>query len=147
MNDERGIVAERFDALPRLEDDSDWDEVVQLAGLRLRSRSGRRSVLIVGLVVLVGLGGATLLGTRLHRAAASPPGPTHVQRQVPNGTVHWLFAHQPRGESLPRAHIALLSTTGAHWQPVRFARAITPDPSSHLTVVLTRSASTGGTSA
>jgi hypothetical protein len=87
-------------------------------------------------VVLTALAGATLLGTRLHRAAASPPGPTHVQRHVENGTVSWLFAHQPRGRSLARAHIPLLSTVGAHWQPVRFARVITPDPHARVRVVL-----------
>jgi hypothetical protein len=139
MSDEHGRVAERFQALPRLEDDSDWPDVLLRAGLDPTGhhRRGRiRGSLIVGLLVVAALAGATLLGMRLHRAAASPPGPTHVQRQVPNGTVSWLFAHKPRGQSLAQAHIALLSTTGAHWQPVRFARVITPDPRSRVKVVL-----------
>jgi hypothetical protein len=139
MSDKHGTVAERFQALPRLEDESDWQDVLLRAGLDPSGhhRRGRiRRSLTVGLLVVAGLAGATLLGTRLHRAAASPPGPTHVQRQVPNGTVSWLFAHKPRGQSLAQAHIALLSTTGAHWQPVRFARVITPDPRSRVRVVL-----------
>ena len=139
MSDEYGTVAQRFQALPRLEDDSDWPDVLLRAGLDPTGhhRRGRvRGSLIVGLFVVAALAGATLLGTRLHRAAASPPGPTHIQRQVPNGTVRWLFAHKPRGQSLAQAHIALLSTTGAHWQPVRFARVITPDPRSPEKIVL-----------
>jgi len=139
MSDEHGSVAERFQALPWLEDDSDWPDVLFRAGLDSggRRRRGRiRRPLTVGLLVVAALAGATLLGTRLHRAAASPPGPTHIQRHVSNGTVHWLFAHKPRGQSLAQAHIALLSTVGAHWQPVRFARAITPDPRSQIRVVL-----------
>lgn len=139
MSDERGNVAERFQALPRLEDDSDWQDVLLRAGLdptgRHRGSRIRRS-LTVGILVVAALAGATLLGTRLHRAAASPPGPTHVQRQLPNGTVRWLFAHEPRGQSLAQAHIPLLSTVGAHWQPVRFARVIAPDPHSPVKVVL-----------
>ena len=139
MSDEHGSVAERFQALPRPEDDSDWQDVLLRAGLDPtgRHRRGRiRRPLTVGLLVVAALAGATLLGTRLHRAAASPPGPTHIQRHVSNGTVGWLFAHEPRGQSLAQAHIALLSTVGAHWQPVRFARAITPDPRSQIRVVL-----------
>jgi hypothetical protein len=139
MSDEHGSVAERFQALPRLEDDSDWPDVLLRAGLDPSDhhRRGRiRRSVTVGLLVVAALAGATLLGTRLHRATAAPPGPTHVQRHVSNGTVHWLFAHQPRGQSLAQAHIALLSTVGAHWQPVRFARVITPDPRSQVRVVL-----------
>ncbi len=139
MSDERGSVADRFQALPRPEDDSDWPDVLFRAGLDPGSqhRRGRsRRPLTVGLLLVAALAGATLLGTRLHRAAASPPGPTHIQRQVPNGTVSWLFAHKLRGQSLAQAHIPLLSTTGAHWQPVRFARVITPDPRSPEKIVL-----------
>jgi hypothetical protein len=139
MSDGRGSVAERFQALPRLEDDGDWQDVLLRAGVDpgvSRPRGRIRRSLTVGLLLIAGLAGATLLGTRLHRAAASPPGPTHIQRHVPNGTVRWLFAHKPRGQSLAQAHIALLSTTGAHWQPVRFARVISPDPHNRVRVVL-----------
>ncbi len=137
MSDRGGDVAARFQALPQLEDDADWQDVLLRAGIDPGvGRRRKRTSLVVGLLLVVGLAGATLLGTRLHRAAASPPGPAHVQRQVPNGTVHWLFAHEPRGRSLAQAHIALLSTTGAHWQPVRFARVIAPDPHSRVRVVL-----------
>jgi hypothetical protein len=135
---ERGTLAERFQALPRVEDGSDWQDVLLRAGFdrSSRGRTRLRTSLLVGILVLTGLAGATLLGARLHRAAAFPPGPTHLQRHVKNGTVSWLFAHQPRGESLAQAHIPLLSTVGAHWQPVRFARVITPDPRSRVKVVL-----------
>jgi hypothetical protein len=139
VRDGGGSVARRFQALPQLEDDSDWQDVLLRAGLTpgvSRGRGRIRRSLTIGLLLIAGLAGATLLGTRLHRAAASPPGPTHIERKVPNGTVRWLFAHQARGQSLAQAHIALLSTTGAHWQPVRFARVITPDLRSHVRVVL-----------
>ena len=133
-------LSERFLLLPRAEDDSDWDEVLLRAGIHPRTmflrRLPRLALLTVGVVFVVGLIAAGLIGASLHRAQAAPPGPTHVQRQVPNGTVHWLFAHKPRGQSLTDAHIALLSTTGAHWQPVRFARVIRPDPHSQVKVVL-----------
>jgi hypothetical protein len=137
MSQEHGSVAKRFQALPRPEDDSDWPDVLLRAGLDPSSHHRRRRrSLTVGLLVVAALAGTTLLGTRLHRAAASPPGPTQVQRQVSNGTIRWLFAHEPRDQSLAQAHVALLSTVGAHWQPVRFARVITPDPRNQVRVVL-----------
>lgn len=133
-------LATRFSSLPHQNDDSDWEEVLLRAGLPPRAqrvhRPSRRRVVLISAVFALGLIGATLLGAHLHRADAAPPGPTHVQRIVRNGTVHWLFAHQPRGQSLARAHIPLLSTTGAHWRPVRFARVVTPDPSQPVKVVL-----------
>jgi hypothetical protein len=134
-------VAARFSSLPRQADDTDWEDVLLRAGLpsTARRRLGRlsvRSLVVISAVFVVGLAGATLFGTRLHRADAAPPGPTHVQRRVGNGTVRWLFAHEPRGQSLAQAHIPLLSTTGARWQPVRFARVITPDPNHPVKVVL-----------
>jgi len=44
------------------------------------------------------------------------------------GTISWLLRHEPRGASLASAHIRLGSTVGSHWQPVRFARVLTPNP-------------------
>ena len=133
-------LSERFLLLPRAEDDSDWDEVLLRAGIHPRTmflrRLPRLALLAVGVLFVVGLIAAGLIGASLHRAQAAPPGPTHVQRQVSNGTVHWLFAHEPRGQSLTDAHIALLSTSGAHWQPVRFARVIRPDPHRQVRIVL-----------
>jgi hypothetical protein len=134
------LLWERFLLLSRATDDSDWDEVLLRAGIRpdtmLLRRLPKLALLGIGVLFVVGLIAAGLVGASLHRAQAAPPGPTHVQRQVPNGTVRWLFAHEPRGQSLAQAHMALLSTTGAHWQPVRFARVITPDPRSQVRVVL-----------
>lgn len=137
----RDDVAARFSSLPRRADDSDWEDVLLRAGLTSRTRRrvnrlSARSLVIISAVFVLGLAGAMLFGTRLHRADAAPPGPSHVQRHVRNGTVRWLFAHEPRGRSLAQAHIPLLSTTGAHWQPVRFARVITPDPNHPVKVVL-----------
>ena len=133
-------LSERFLLLPRAEDDSDWDEVLLRAGIRPHTMFLRRlpklASLTIGVVFVVALIAAGLIGGSLRRAQAAPPGPRHIQRQVPNGTVHWLFAHKPRGQSLAQAHIALLSTTGAHWQPVHFARVIRPDPHSQVKVVL-----------
>lgn len=139
MNPTTNDLAMRFSSLPRQGDDSDWDDVLLRAGVPKRARRvgrlSRRAAAVVA-VFAAGLVGATLFGGRLHRADAAPPGPTHVQRHVRSGTVHWLFAHQRRGESLAQAHISLLSTTGAHWQPVRFARVVVPDPSQPVKVVL-----------
>jgi hypothetical protein len=99
-------------------------------------RLPKRTLLLIGVVFVLGLAGAGLVGARLHRAEAAPPGPTHIQRRVGTGTVHWIFAHQPRGQSLAQARLPLLSTVGAHWQPVRFARVITPDPRQPIKVVV-----------
>jgi hypothetical protein len=134
------LLSERFSLLPRATDDSDWDEVLLRAEIHPDAKLARRlpklALLAIGVLFVVGLIAAGLIGASLHHAQAAPPGPTHVQRQVRNGTVRWLFAHEPRGQSPAKAHIALLSTVGAHWQPVRFARAITPDPRSQVRVVL-----------
>jgi hypothetical protein len=114
-------VDQAFASLVATEDDQDWGEVLARAGLRTRSRVLPVAAAIVAAAV------AASLTAWLHRAGATPvPGPTRVEHHVPNGTVHWLFAHEPRGESLAAAHIPLLSTTGSHWQPVRFARAVEP---------------------
>jgi hypothetical protein len=63
-------------------------------------------------------------------------GPQQVERHLPRGTIHWLFGHQPRGQSLQAAHIPILSLVGSHWQPVRFARVLTPDPDSSLRIAV-----------
>jgi hypothetical protein len=120
-----------FDELASGIDDQDWGEVLARAGLR---RPLRRLPVVVALLVAVAL--AATLGARRHRAGAAVPGPQRVERHVPNGTVHWLFAHEPRGESLAAAHIPLLSTAGSHWQPVRFARAVEPAPGVRVALTL-----------
>ncbi|HEX3806615.1 MAG TPA: hypothetical protein VHV52_07525 [Gaiellaceae bacterium] len=126
------IMKERFAALAASDDDSDWGEVLARAGI---ARS--RRLVLVALAVVIALGAGAAIGVHLRAASAAPvPGPKHVQRQVKNGTIAWLFAHKPRGESLAAAHIPLLSTTGAHWQPVKFARVLTPDPSVKATIVV-----------
>src|SRR5258708_6130781 len=56
--------------------------------------------------------------------------------ELPVGTIHWLFRHLPRGQSLSAAHIARGSTVGAHWQPLKFARVLTPDPKSEFRLVV-----------
>ncbi len=112
---------ERFAALTGLDGGIDWEDVVARSGIGRR----RRPILLAASVLALVAAGV-VLGTQLGGANAAVPGPTHVERHVPNGTVHWLFAHEPRGLSLERAHISLLSTTGAHWQPVKFARVIEP---------------------
>src|SRR5882672_12082050 len=103
MTPETAVIPERFSALPAALDDNDWDDVLLRAGIRpARMRSARlskRALLLLGVAFVLVLIGAALVGTRLHRAEAAPPGPTHVQRHVRNGTVHWIFAHQPRGQS------------------------------------------------
>jgi hypothetical protein len=140
MTAETAVIPERFSALPPAPDDNDWDDVLLRAGIRpdrMRpARLPKRALLLIGVLFIVGLIGAGLVGARLHRAEAAAPGPTHVQRQVGNGTVHWIFAHQPRGQSLAQAHVPLLATVGAHWQPVRFARVITPDPQNPVRIVM-----------
>jgi hypothetical protein len=53
-----------------------------------------------------------------------------------SGTIRWLFNHELRGTSLHAGGIRLTSTVGSHWQPVRFARVLTPDPQSRARIVL-----------
>lgn len=77
-----------------------------------------------------------VVGLRHTSPAAAMPGPTQVERRVPNGTIGWLFQHELRGQSLAESNIALGSTVGAHWQPVRFARVLTPDPASKAKIVV-----------
>jgi hypothetical protein len=48
------------------------------------------------------------------------------------GTIHWLFQHEPRGESLAQAGIPVGALVGSHWQPVRFARVLRPDPTKNI---------------
>lgn len=126
----------RFEALDGLADDSDWQDVLVRAGLARKRRIGgwKLALLVVSIAALASA--STAVGLRLHSASAAPPGPRHVQRHVRNGTIHWLFAHEPRGQSLSEAHIPLLTTVGSHWQPVKFARVITPDARSHVKIVL-----------
>jgi hypothetical protein len=53
-----------------------------------------------------------------------------------HGTIGWLFRHEPRGQSLAQAAIRITRTVGSHWQPVRFARVLTPDSHSRARIVL-----------
>lgn len=132
------VVRERFESVVDTVDDSDWDDVIARAGLVDTSRARRsafafrRRAATVAVLAAFGLGvGATLVSGAPFRggsSTANAPGPGQVQRQVGDGTIAWLFRHQPRGESLAAAHIAPLSLVGSHWQPTRFARVLVPDP-------------------
>jgi hypothetical protein len=68
--------------------------------------------------------------------AISSPGPSHVDRRLPRGTIRWLFRHEPRGQSLAAAHIPLGALTASHWQSVRFARVLHPDPRNDIRVAV-----------
>jgi hypothetical protein len=72
-------------------------------------------------------------GCRKPSSAAPIGQPDYTKK---NGTIAWLFHHQPRGISLRAAGIRLTDTVGSHWQPVRFARVLRPDPTSRYRVVL-----------
>jgi len=115
---------DRFTPLVALDDNSDWSDVLRRAGLARR----RWTIVAICVAFVFGIAAASFVGIRLHAASAAVPGPGHVQKKAKVGTVRWLFAHEPRGESLAQAHIPLLSTTGSHWQPVKFARVVVPDP-------------------
>jgi hypothetical protein len=135
-------LRERFFAVAEEHDNSDWDEVVARSGINSpqtrKPKLHPRALLAIGASFALGLGMAAALGVRLHPAAAAAPlpGPKRVERLVPNGTVKWLFAHEPRGQSLTAADIRLGSTVGAHWQPVKFARVLTPDSRTDAKIVL-----------
>jgi hypothetical protein len=136
-------LRERFFSVAEEHDNSDWDEVVARAGINVAAQTRKwelhpRALLAIGASFVLGLGVATALGVRLHTAAAAAPlpGPNRVERLVSNGTVKWLFAHEPRGQSLTAAHIRLGSTVGAHWQPVKFARVVAPDSRTDAKIVL-----------
>lgn len=123
-------------------DDSDWADVVTRSGVAtrasIRELARNRAVLsavLAVVVVLVAVSAA--VGVRMGSAtAASTPGPQHVERAISNGTIAWIFDRQLRGDSLVGAGIPVGSTVGSHWQPVKFARVIQPDPASKVRVVV-----------
>jgi hypothetical protein len=137
------LLRERFGSMVSMIDNSDWDEVVERAGLSPISRRSRRRqvrLLVAAGIVAFALGvGATIVsGSTFGRSSRNPsaPGPQRVERQLPPGTIRWLFDHQPRGQSLQAAGIAIGSLVGSHWQPVRFARVLRPDPASSARIVV-----------
>lgn len=133
-------VQERFASIAEQIDDSDWNDVVARAGVATTParRVLRSRVTLVGLAAAFSCGvlATLVVGLRHTSPAAAMPGPTQVERRVPNGTIGWLFQHELRGQSLAESNIALGSTVGAHWQPVRFARVLTPDPASKAKIVV-----------
>jgi hypothetical protein len=60
------------------------------------------------------------------------PRATNAQGQPSDGAIHWLFNHDLRGQSPTQAHVKL----GSHWQRAKFARVLTPDPSSSEKIVV-----------
>ncbi len=138
---DESAVRDRFASIAETVDDSDWNEVLARAGF---ASKGRAFSTLRGRAALVGLGAALALAAaatgffalRSNAASGSAPGPKRVERQLPNGTISWLFRHELRGQSLAAAHVSLGSTVGAHWQPVRFARVLTPVPRSEATIVV-----------
>jgi hypothetical protein len=68
--------------------------------------------------------------------AAAGPGTTAAGSRRAHGTIGWLFRHERRGQSLASAGIRVGRTVGSHWQPVRFARVLTPDSRSPARIVL-----------
>ena len=137
------VLRERFGSMVSMIDNSDWDEVVERAGLSPISRRSRRRqvrlLLAAGIVAFaLGVGATIVSGSTIGRSSRNPsaPGPQRVERQLPPGTIRWLFDRQPRGQSLQAAGIAVGSLVGSHWQPVRFARVLRPDPSSRTRIVV-----------
>jgi hypothetical protein len=78
-------------------------------------------------VSLDGIAAANVHLTRFSGSAAKLP---------PLGKIQWLLRHEPRGEPLPNAGISVSTTSGSHWQPVRFARLLSPNPRSGWKVVV-----------
>jgi hypothetical protein len=78
-----------------------------------------------------------------------PAGPTQVQRRVVGGTIGWLLRHEERGEEPPKDARFM---RGAMPRGFEFARLLTPDPRSHMRVLVAigplprNSASRGGRS-
>jgi hypothetical protein len=137
------LLQERFSSIASTIDDSEWDEVVERAGLSPISRRSRirqvRLLLAAGIVAFaLGVGATIVSGSTFDRSPAVPgqPGPQRVERQLPAGTIRWLFRHQQRGQSLQAAGIELGSLVGAHWQPVRFARVLRTDPTNSARIVV-----------
>lgn len=67
--------------------------------------------------------------------AAKPgtaPGPTKVERIVQGGTIGWLERRELRGEAPPADARYLRGPNG----PFEFARVLTPDPDSHMRIML-----------
>jgi len=85
-----------------------------------------RLILVVALAafLLVSLDGFAATNVHLARLSES------ASKQPALGKIQWLLRHEPRGESLASAGLSVGSTAGSHWQPVRFARALSPAPRS-----------------
>jgi hypothetical protein len=93
----------------------------------------RRALMLFLAVIASGLVLSSPAGSSSLQAG---PGPSHVQRVLPRGTIQWLFRHEPRGLSLAQARIPLGSLVGSHWQPVRFARVLRPDPTTNIRIAV-----------
>lgn len=60
-----------------------------------------------------------------------PTGPTAVERQVEGGHIGWIERREPRGDAPPA------TPRGAHFvKNVEFSRLLTPDPESHMRVLV-----------
>jgi hypothetical protein len=143
MNASNDVLQERFSAIASDKDDSDWAEVVDRAGPAQRLPGGRgrqaRILLAAGIAAFgLGVGVTIVSGSTLDQSPTIPgqPGPTRVDRQPSKGTIRWLFRHEQRGQSLWAAGIPVGSTVGSHWQPVRFARVLQPNPRSSARIVV-----------
>jgi hypothetical protein len=91
-----------------------------------------RLIVVVALAAFLWVSLEGLAATNVHPARLSKS----ATKQPPLGKIQWLLRHEPRGEPLPSAGISLGTTSGSHWQPVRFARLLSPNPRSGWKVVV-----------
>lgn len=109
---------------------------------RQRRRRWRVAALILCLVIAVSVfvvagRGFGAGGNPAPRRAARALGSSASSLALrPAGSIRWLFRHQARGESLGQAGISLGALVGSHWQPVRFARVLRPDPTGKYLIAL-----------
>ena len=90
------------------------------------SRVRWRVVVVIALAAVLSVSLDGLAASSVRRSRSSESG----TKQPLLGKIQWLVAHEPRGESLASAGISVGSTVGSHWQAVRFARLLSPNPNS-----------------
>jgi hypothetical protein len=91
-----------------------------------------RLAVVVALGALLSFSLDGLAAPSVHSVRSSGSG----ANQPAVGKIQWLLGHEPRGESLASAGISVGSTVGSHWQPVRFARLLSPNPHSRWNVAV-----------
>lgn len=113
-----GVIAERWPTEATLRRELSSATILPCVRSRL--------VVVVVLAAFLSVSLDGFAGTNVHLARFSESAATRAAL----GKIQWLLRHEPRGESLASAGLSVGSTSGSHWQPVRFVRVVSPAPRS-----------------